>query len=284
MVTELPKYNVTKIVKIRDCGLNEYWLQQQISDDPSILGLGELEVLSVERIQSSGGKLDLLLKNPETDQMYEVEVMLGETNESHIIRTIEYWDNEKRKWPQRQHIAVLVAENITRRFFNVIQLFSQSIPLVAIQANILEAEGRKFLNFTKILDAYEEIDDREPEPANYNEEFWLEKAKWTVDAAKTLLEISKAKFKDSGIGYVKNYISINTGDTNRFWFHKRSEDKSLFKMWFENEDEEIIKTVLDQSNISYATRSNYVQIRLNAAMIKQNRTVFEKFVDIVNRY
>ena len=44
--------------------------------------------------------LDILLKDPQDDTMFEVEVMLGETDETHIIRTIEYWDNEKRRWPQ----------------------------------------------------------------------------------------------------------------------------------------------------------------------------------------
>jgi len=91
--------------------------------------------------------LDILLKNPEDDTMYEVEVMLGETDETHIIRTIEYWDNEKRKWPQRQHYAVLVAENITRRFFNVIQLFSHSIPIIGIQANLIEVNDQKICKY-----------------------------------------------------------------------------------------------------------------------------------------
>jgi hypothetical protein len=113
---------VGKSQSIRSCGLDEYWLQDQIVENPSCLELGELEVVYRERTQSSGGRLDILLKNPEDDSMYEVEVMLGETDEKHIIHTIEYWDNEKRKWPQRQHFAVLVAESITRRFYNVIQL------------------------------------------------------------------------------------------------------------------------------------------------------------------
>src|SRR5437763_1740903 len=86
-------------------------------------------------------RLDILLKNPEDDSKYEVEIMLGETDETHIIRTIEYWDNEKRKWPQRQHIAVLVAEHINRRFFNVIHLLSHSIPIVAVQVAMLNANG-----------------------------------------------------------------------------------------------------------------------------------------------
>ena len=94
---------------IRSCGHNEYWLQDHIAENPSILQLGELEVISRERKQSSGGRLDMLLKDPEDDSMYEVEIMLGDTDETHIIRTIEYWDNEKRKWPKRQHYAVIVA-------------------------------------------------------------------------------------------------------------------------------------------------------------------------------
>jgi hypothetical protein len=116
-------------------------LQSQIVDNPGCLGLGELEAIAKERQQSSGGRLDVLLKNPEDDSMYEVEVMLGETDETHIIRTIEYWDNEKRKWPQRQHVAVLVAEHINRRFFNVIHLLSHSIPIVAVQVSMLNVNA-----------------------------------------------------------------------------------------------------------------------------------------------
>ena len=30
-------------------------------------------------------------------------------DESHIIRTIEYWDIERRRYPQYEHVAVIVA-------------------------------------------------------------------------------------------------------------------------------------------------------------------------------
>ena len=137
---------IAQFISIREAGFDEYWLQNQIFENPACLGLGELEAIAKERQQSSGGRLDILLKNSEDDSMYEVEVMLGETDETHIIRTIEYWDNEKRKWPQRQHFAVLVAEHINRRFFNVIHLLSHSIPIIAIQATLLAAyEKEKFV-------------------------------------------------------------------------------------------------------------------------------------------
>src|SRR4029078_11069197 len=148
---------IAEPISIRDAGLDEYWLQKQIAENPSCLGLGELETIAKERQQASGGRLDILLKDPEDDSMYEVEVMLGETDETHIIRTIEYWDNEKRKWPQRQHYAVLIAERINRRFFNVIHLLSHSIPIIAIQVSLLQKGTRKNLLLTKLMYTYEAL-------------------------------------------------------------------------------------------------------------------------------
>src|SRR5215831_15010833 len=106
-----------KVRKAQKVKLNDYfdevWLQRQIEEDPTILGLGELVVLRRERRQSSGGRLDFLLHDPDTETLYELEIMLGATDESHIIRTIEYWDLESRKNPSKEHRAVIVAERIT---------------------------------------------------------------------------------------------------------------------------------------------------------------------------
>src|SRR5947199_3281363 len=93
------KLQKAKKVKLSDFE-NESWLQAQIEQDPTILGLGDVVVLRRERRQSSGGRIDFLLHDPETDTMYEVEIMLGATDESHIIRTIEYWDIERKRYPQ----------------------------------------------------------------------------------------------------------------------------------------------------------------------------------------
>ncbi len=73
----------------------EAWLRDRIVEDPTILGLGEVQVKDVERNQPGAGRLDLLLKDSETDSRYEVELMLGTVVESHIIRCIEYWDIER---------------------------------------------------------------------------------------------------------------------------------------------------------------------------------------------
>ena len=132
--------------------VSERWLHERIAEDPSLLGLGEVDVKDSERRQPGAGRLDLLLHDPEANLRYEVELQLGPTDESHIIRAIEYWDNERRRFPQYEHIAVIAAEQITARFFNVISLLNGQIPIIALQVNLLEVAGARTLVFTRVLD------------------------------------------------------------------------------------------------------------------------------------
>src|SRR5690606_30669991 len=121
--------------------------QREIVRDPSMLGLGDnLYVAGQEVRQPQGGRLDLLLINRDDGTRYEVELMLGETDPSHIIRCIEYWDVERKRYPHSEHVAVLVAENVTSRFLNVLGLFNSVIPIVALQLNALRVEDSIVLN------------------------------------------------------------------------------------------------------------------------------------------
>ena len=270
-------------VSIRETGLDEYWLQDQIYENPTCLGLGDLESVTKEKQQSSGGRLDILLKNPEDDSMYEVEVMLGETDESHIIRTIEYWDNEKRRWPQRQHYAVLVAESITRRFFNVIQLLSHSIPIIAVQVNLIESGGLKALHFSKILDTYEEPDDGSGDGEIYDESYWKKKAPWTIEAAQALLNCVGDMFDSPTIRFVKNYVALNILGNNHFWFHKRSAKKSLFGFRIRDEHIEEVSRLLDEDNISFVQKRNRFKITCDAEFIEKKRDLLRQIAEFVKK-
>jgi hypothetical protein len=158
------EYQPHKKVPLREIGRDEKWLQSQIANDPSIIGLGDLNLFRKELKQASGGRLDMLLSDPESDTMYEVEIMLGATDPSRIIRTIEYWDVESRRYANREHRAVIIAEEITNRFFNVIWLLSRSIPLIAIQLDALAFGDNLLLHFTKVLDLYEAPETGEEQP------------------------------------------------------------------------------------------------------------------------
>jgi hypothetical protein len=216
--------------------------------------------------------------------MYEVEVMLGETDETHIVRTIEYWDNEKRKWPQRQHFAVLVAEHINRRFFNVIHMLSHAIPIIAIQVSLLEANGKRLLNFTKVLDTYEEIDDGTSlDEKTYNRDYWTKRAKATLEAAESLANITKDTFTDPVLNYVKYYVAITVGGNNYMWLHKRSQNKSLlgFRMVQSLQDE--AANILDAKNITYVRKPKRFLLTVDRVMIETNSEVFSALAKLVKK-
>ncbi len=159
--------------------INEKWVQKIIAEDPSILGLGDIELKDIERKQPRAGRLDFLFQD-ENNRRYCVEVQLGKTDESHIIRTIEYWDLERKRYPQYEHVAVIVAEDITSRFLNVISLFNGHIPIVAIQMSAFKINENSIgLNFVKVLDetALQTYDDDENSQTMVDRAYWENKAK-----------------------------------------------------------------------------------------------------------
>ena len=270
---------IAKTVSIREAGFDEYWLQEQILNNPSALELGDLEVISRERLQSSGGRLDILLKDPQEDKMYEVEVMLGDTDETHIVRTIEYWDNEKRKFPQRQHQAVLVAERFSRRYFNVIQLFSHAIPITAIQAYITDVAGQRSLHFLKVLDTYEEPDDSATVYEEHDEQYWREYSAWTLETAKTLQEIIKEQLPAARLHYVKYYIAISVNGENYIWLHKRGGSKSLIGIWFSDKYQAQASELFDKAEISYSKRKQTLYFTTDSKTLKDHAPLILKLAE-----
>jgi len=199
--------------------LNEKWVQDRLAEDPSLLSLGDIILKDKERLQPGAGRLDLLFQDADAAIRYEVEIQLGKTDESHIIRTIEYWDIERKRYPQYDHVAVLIAEDITSRFLNVISLFNGFIPIMAYQLQAYKLEDNISLVFTKVLDltriGYPE-DDGKYEIAD--------KSYWEKRASKKMMELTeklaeKVLNLDSKLSlkYNKFYIGLTyEGVANNF--------------------------------------------------------------------
>ncbi|MEK6742422.1 MAG: hypothetical protein AABZ15_02370 [Nitrospirota bacterium] len=191
--------------------LDEKWVQARISEDPALLGLGDVILKDKERIQPRAGRLDLLLQEAESNRRYEVEIQLGSADESHIIRTIEYWDIERRRFPQYEHTAVIVAEDITSRFLNVISLFNGMIPLIAIQMKALKAGNSVGLVFTTVVDqmALGLVDEDEEVQETTDRTYWEQRgSKKTVAVADELLELVRTHDKALELKYNKFYIGL----------------------------------------------------------------------------
>jgi len=211
-------------VTLRSVGLDEKWLQHQIQTDPSLLGLGELEVAGREHRQPVGGRIDFLMRKVEVDTYYEVEVMLGALDESHIIRTIEYWDIERQRRPNAEHRAVIVAEQITTRFFNVLRLLNRSVPLIAIKLSAFKAnEGNITLHPVIVLDVVEEVFDNHTveETEISNRPYWEKKSPSTLGVMDKIVSMMKEIDLAARITYNRHHIAVGSTGRNFCWFHPR---------------------------------------------------------------
>jgi hypothetical protein len=205
------EFQKAKILSIRDHPeLTEKWLQGQLVKDPTLLGLGDLTVKDVERKQPHAGRLDLLLVDPDSLRRYEVELQLGATDESHIIRTLEYWDIERRRYPMYEHVAVLVAERVTSRFLNVISLFNGFIPIMAIQLQLLEVGGVQTLSASTVVDVMSLGTEEEEEEAGGGADrgYWQEKAPAGLLLADQLLVLVQETDPKASLKYNKHFIGI----------------------------------------------------------------------------
>lgn len=175
--------------------------------------MGDLLLRDKERIQPRAGRLDLLLQDPETERRYEVEIQLGSTDEAHIIRTLEYWDIERKRYPQYDHCAVIVAEDITSRFLNVISLFNGTIPLIAIQMQAVTVGDVMTVVFTKVMDELVRgvVDEDEVEAAApADRSFWETRAsRQTVALADDCLTIARDSDPTLELKYNRHYIGIS---------------------------------------------------------------------------
>jgi hypothetical protein len=256
--------------------LSERWLQDRIAEDPSMLNLGELEVVARERRQERAGRLDLLLGDPEQNRRFEVELMLGATDESHIIRCIEYWDIERRRFPAYEHCAVLVAEDITSRFLNVLALFAGTIPLVVIQLSALKFGDQIALHFVKVLDQRMlRRDDTSPaESPLADRGYWVSKASAeSVDLVEQMISlVNEAARETYRPNFNRQYIGLADNSSARnfiiFWPRKKHVAVRLVL-----DDPSSIVPKLEEVGIEARVADEFLRISINRDSLSRNRVL-----------
>ncbi len=280
------KYVKLKTISLKNHPtLNERWLQEVIAKDPSALKLGDVILKDKERSQGAG-RLDMLLQESEEYKRYEVEIQLGKTDESHLVRTIEYWDIEKKRYPQYEHVAVIIAEDITSRFFNVISLFNGFIPLIAIQVTAIETLEGVGLQFTKVLDTVElgYTDDDEVVAETTDRNYWetVRGTPQTLVLADKILEMVNRIHPNTKFNYTKYYISfLVDGRAQKFAIIRPRKNGILLEIRLPKDDaiDEIISNA-ELDFLDYAARQNRYRIKLSANDFENKKDVI---IDLMER-
>ncbi len=282
---ELTMSNYTKPKRItlkNHPNYSESWVQDIIAADPSVLGLGDLVLRDRERAQPRAGRLDLILQDRDSSRRYEVELQLGPTDEAHIIRSIEYWDIERKRYPQYEHCAVLVAEDITSRFLNVVSLFNGSLPIIALQMQALEVGEHVTLVFTRVLDELRRgvvDEDEDAISAPTDRSYWEGKAsRKSIAVMDGLFELVRESDPDTELKYNKFYVGLaKDGRANNYVIFRPQKASVVFEVWLPRSDD--VDTMLDATEMETSEYHESYKIRVRKAdLTEENKDLFRHLI------
>lgn len=281
----------TKIFLKDNPQFDEFWVRDEvIAKNPSKLGLGELILKDKERMQPKAGRLDLLFEDADSEKRYEVEIMLGKLDESHIVRAIEYWDIEQSRYRDYDHCAVVIAEDITSRFLNVLSILNGAIPLIVLQLNAIQIGNTVTINFTKILDEAslgtdeEEEDKGEPVDRTYWDRSGSSISMKLVDQC---FDILKEIDPSLTLKYNVHYIGLTQKNRANNFVAFRPK-KRFLRIQIRANDFDAMINKFQNSNIDVLgvdKRRNILKLNIDEDEIDSNRELLKSvFTDAYNDY
>lgn len=275
------RFEYRKSVSLKyDSRVNEAAVQSFIFSNPGVLGLGKLRPIMREKEQSSGGRIEVLLSDDDNNRRFEVEVQLGDLNPDHLVRTIEYWSVEKQRYPQYDHCAVLIAEDVSDRMMNVLAVLNGNIPLVVIKLSAFVIDDQTIqLAFTTIINRLSLGTDEEENATPTDREYWESASSKKVMDIIDLIHQDIAKYAvEYELQYKKQFIGLGKDGVSKnfiFFVPRRAFLYIRFKMDMNGNLMEEAQT--DGMEIEY--KNGCYQIRINnESDYSSHKAVFDKFI------
>ena len=174
-----------------------------------------------------------------------------------------------------EHVAVIVAEDITSRFLNVISLLNKTIPLIAIQLRTLDVGGVLTINATTVLDLVRLGTEEEVEPGQATDwNHWVGPgSKASVSLADDMLVLVNEIVPGVDVQYNKHYIGLaRDGVANNFVTFRARKERLLAEFRIPRGDE--VNALIDDTGVDslpYDKRWGRYRIRLTRHDIEQHR-------------
>jgi hypothetical protein len=122
---------------VSELGKDEAWLQGWLKEQPSRMGLGELEVTD----GAADDEDDRSFVATDDQRCLSVDVRLGEMDASHGFQLLDNWARNRVRHPDKTHVAVLVTERTGERYRATLQTLSEHLPLVVVELAVWRGEA-----------------------------------------------------------------------------------------------------------------------------------------------
>lgn len=178
---------------------------------------------------------------------------------------------------------MIVAEEITNRFFNVIFLMNRAIPIIAIQLNALRLDDAVILNFTRVLDLYESPEDETDLGAESTDRsYWQGRTNpKSLSVMDQLISIAQG-VGNVRVSYRKYDITLGTPRRHFCWFHPRKKEGYChlnLRVGADNISE--VKDILEGAGISFnLNREDALGLSVQAADLRGSEKKIKRVMEI----
>lgn len=161
---------------------------------------------------------------------------------------------------------------------------NRSIPIIAFQLNALKIENKIILNFTTVLDIYEEPEDEEKLGGEeVGRPYWEKKAHAkSIKIMDDMIAMAEEAYPNSKVTYNKHHIALGTTRQNYMWFHPRkSPNNCHLEIKVGKEYIEEAKSMFEELGISYTPRKDdRLAVSLQSDELKKNS---EKIMELIKQ-
>jgi hypothetical protein len=185
---------------------------------------------------------------------------------------------------------VIVAEDITTRFLNVISLFNKAVPLIAIQLNAFEINGDVGINCVKVLDLAQNMgweDDNTSAKAVTDRPYWEKRATpSTLQFTDEFFSFVKDVVSESTLElkYNKHYIGMaHNGVADNFMSFKPRKQEVLVEFRIPHDEELTARMEENLDFVSYKPRWRRYIIRFTERSFRENQAFIKELVQLARK-
>jgi hypothetical protein len=173
--------------------------------------------------------------------------------------------------------AVIVAEQITARFFNVRRLLNRAVPIIAIKLSAFLMDDCVVLHPVTVLDVIEETADLDDVAAEerVDRAYW-EKKSSPVSPAITdkIISLLRTDRIDPRVTYNRHHIAMGTTGYNFCWLHPRKAGRCHMHFRAPLDTRDSIVSQLQTAGIdAYARSTDYVAFSLTEKGLEEHATL-----------
>jgi hypothetical protein len=151
-----------------------------------------------------------------------------------------------------------------------------AVPMIGIQANIVQVGEVRGLNFTKVIDSYEEPEEEETPQQAYDEKHWVTNYPVALECARWYKALLERLYGAVPTKYFESYISLSVGGTARVWVTKRKGDRAFIEVKHGEDNFQEAVDYLNQEGVSFNVRGGkYLTFNVNGQQLKDKAASHE---------